>query len=237
MKLRLRYTKLGKVRFVSHRDSARLWERALRKVAFPVAYTQGFTPRPKLAFGLALPTGAESVAEYIDVDLADAVEFDPNDPHHAVSLSDALPEGIDIQLIAHRPPGSGSLQEAVVATTWELSGPGITEPTIGAAADRLLAADEIIVERERKGQRHIDDVRHLILHLDRDPSGTRLVADLANEGRALRPSELASVAFPGIDALGVHVLRTHQWIDHSGERREVLSLPARAVALDGGREA
>ncbi len=136
MRLRMRYSKLGKVRFVSHRDSARLWERAMRKVELPVAYTHGFTPRPKLAFGLALPTGAESVAEYIDVDLADAVELDPNDPQHAVSLSSALPEGMDVQLVAERSSGSGSLQESVVATTWELSGPGIDQVSIGDAAER-----------------------------------------------------------------------------------------------------
>ena len=71
MKLRLRYSKLGMVRFVSHRDGARLWERALRRVSFPVAYTEGFTPRPKLSFDMALPTEAESAAEYIDIDLAE----------------------------------------------------------------------------------------------------------------------------------------------------------------------
>ncbi len=114
---------------------------------------------------------------------------------------------------------------------------GITASTIQEAADRLLAADEVILERERKGRRHVDDVRPLIVHLGSDPAGTRLVAELANEGRALRPSELASVAFPGIDALGVHVLRTHQWMDRDGERREVLSLPADAPAPDGGRDA
>ena len=237
MRLRLRYSKLGKVRFVSHRDSGRLWERAMRKVALPVAYTRGFTPRPKLAFGLALPTGAESVAEYIDVDLADAVELDPSDPQHAVSLSAALPEGMDIQVVAERPSGGSSLQEAVSATTWQLSGPGIDHTTIGDAVDRLLAADQIIVERERKGRRHVDDVRPIILHLGIDTTGTRLVAELANHGRALRPAELVSAAFPGIDALGVHVLRTHQWIDCDGERREVLPLPADAVAPDGGRGA
>ena len=237
MKLRVRYSKLGKVRWVSHRDSARLWERAMRKVALPVAYTRGFTPRPKLSFGLALPTGAESLAEYIDIDLADDVEIDPDDPHHASSLSTALPTGLDVQVVAERPDHGGSLQDAVVATTWVLSGHGITPSTIQEAVDRLLAADEVILERERKGRRHVDDVRPLIVHLGGDPAGTCLVAELANEGRALRPAELASVAFPGIDALGVHVLRTHQWMDCDGERREVLSLPVGAPVVDGGRHA
>ena len=57
MRIRLRFRKQGKVRFTSHRDVARMWERALRRLQLPVAYTEGFSPRPKLSFGLALPTG------------------------------------------------------------------------------------------------------------------------------------------------------------------------------------
>ena len=68
MRLRLRFDKHGKVRFTSHRDVARIWERTLRRAALPVAYSEGFSPRPKLSFGLALSTGHESDAEYLDVD-------------------------------------------------------------------------------------------------------------------------------------------------------------------------
>ena len=70
MKVRTRFTKLGRVRWTSHRDVARMWERALRRGRVPVAYTAGFSPRPQLSFGLALPTGCESVAEYLDITLA-----------------------------------------------------------------------------------------------------------------------------------------------------------------------
>ena len=74
VKLRLRYAKLGKVRFTSHRDTARIWERAMRRAGVPVATSAGFTPRPRLSFGLALPTGAESVAEYLDAEVLDDVD-------------------------------------------------------------------------------------------------------------------------------------------------------------------
>ena len=67
----VRSTKLGKIRFTSHRDTARMWERALRRAELPGGDAQGFTPRPRISFGLALPTGAESVAEYVDIDLVD----------------------------------------------------------------------------------------------------------------------------------------------------------------------
>ena len=70
MKLRLRFSKTGKVRWTSHRDVARMWERAFRRTRLPLVYTAGFSPRPKISFGLALPTGHESVAEYLDVELA-----------------------------------------------------------------------------------------------------------------------------------------------------------------------
>ena len=73
-RLRLRFTKAGKIRFTSHRDVARMWERALRRSGLPVAYSQGFAPHPLLSFGLALPTGCESTAEYLDVTASDVDE-------------------------------------------------------------------------------------------------------------------------------------------------------------------
>jgi len=85
------------------------------------------------------------------------------------------------------------------------------------------------LDRERKGKRSADDVRPLILDL-RVPSENhcRLIADVATTGRGLRPSELARLAYPHVDPLDVRVLRTHQWIDHDGERRELLPCDLRA---------
>jgi radical SAM-linked protein len=227
VKLRIRSTKLGKVRFVSHRDGARLWERALRKVGLPTAHSAGFTPRPKISFGLALPTGAESIAEYVDVELSDGAAPDLDVLHH--QLSDALPDGIDVTVVAERAQADDSLQEVVTSCTWELWSDHLAPADIDAAT-ALLAAERLMIERERKGQRRIDDIRPLVLDLHPDATGQRLVAELATVGRALRPSELASLAFADVDPLDVRALRTHQWISHDGDRREVLSLPAAMAA-------
>ena len=93
----------------------------------------------------------------------------------------------------------------------------------------LLDAPSLPLDRERKGKRSADDVRPLILDL-RVLSEThgRLIADVATTGRGLRPSELARLAYPHVDPLDVRVLRTHQWIDHDGERRELLPCDLRA---------
>ena len=67
------------------------------------------------------------------------------------------------------------------------------------------------------------DVR---LYVSPDPAGDRSVVDLATVGRALRPGEFAQLAYPRVDARDVRALRTHQWLEHDGTRREVLPLPA-----------
>src|SRR2546423_9686288 len=90
--VRMRFSKLGKVRFVSHRVVASAFERAFRIEQLPLAFTQGFSPRPKVSFGLALGVGHESQAEYLDVAMAEDVEADALVP----SVSGALPEGIDL---------------------------------------------------------------------------------------------------------------------------------------------
>ena len=84
-----------------------------------------------------------------------------------------------------------------------------------------------MLERERKGKRSADDVRPMILDLRPDGSAaTDWSSDLATVGRALRPAELARLAYPHVDPLDVRALRTHQWIEHDGEAREFLPLPA-----------
>src|SRR3712207_6680866 len=149
-RVRLRFSKVGKVRFTSHRDTARCWERALRRAALPVAYTEGFSPRPKVSFGLALSTGHESLAEYLDVDLATdpaAVDVDSL----SARLDPALPAGVAVQGAAVVPPGTPSLQEAVTSCVWRLEVVDADPREVGAAVERLLDADQLVVQRERKG--------------------------------------------------------------------------------------
>lgn len=240
MRLRIRSTKLGKVRFVGHRDMARIWDRTLRCMGLPVAFTAGFTPRPRIAFGLALPMGAESLAEYVDVELDTAHPgwVDGDEPGATLDLaalpdamSAVLPQGIDVTAVATPDAPGGSLQEIVTSCTWQLWSPTITAEHLAAAVD-LLAADELLVERERKGERRTDDIRPLLLDLHTDAAAERLVAHLATTGRALRPAELSRLAFPHVDPLDVRVLRTHQWTSHDDERREVLPLPVAMAAHD-----
>lgn len=222
VKIRIRFSKLGKVRFTSHRDVARIWERALRRVQLPVARSQGFSPRPKLHFGLALSTGHESLAEYLDVDLVEGTTVDLASLPEL--LTPALPRGLTATAVGEVAPGTPSLQHAVTSSRWEIEVGGLDLSTLAARSEDLLAAPELVMTRQRKGKDVTDDVRTHLHHLEAvDRDGVPLlVAELGAQNRGLRPSEL--VALLGPEAREVRVCRTHQFTEHDGTRSEPLAV-------------
>lgn len=224
MRLRVRFQKLGKVRWISHRDIARCVERAVRRAKLPVAYSEGFTPRPRISFGLALPTGAESLAEYLDVDFgANEVDVATVGP----ALSAGLPVGIDVTATAPLQAGAMSLQEGVVACRWELGvfGEPMPQGWFAESAACLLSADELVVTRERKGEMVSDDIRPNITALSAEarPDGTPILAvELSTYPRGIRPADLGHALELPVTRLDVR--RTHQWIAPDGARTEPLLL-------------
>jgi len=234
MKVRVSYSKLGKIRFTGHRDVARIWERTLRKAEVPVAMSTGFTPRLKMAFGLALPTGAESLVELLDVTLAeDVADLDLL----VRRLDESLPVGLAVTGIRECGSSEVSLQEDVVATTWVMA---IDAPDVPGNIDRLVMAREVWVERERKGESRRDDIRSGILGLRTissetsellpplwlgESSGVLIEATLTTAGRGIRPTELVEALVPGCEPWNhlTRVLRINQLIERDGEHVDVLS--------------
>ncbi len=215
MKQRVRFSKAGKIRFLSHRDVARVWERSLRRAGVRVAYSEGFSPRPRLSFGLALSTGYESLGEYLDIDLVDAI--DPADLPAIVNP--ALPAGMVAQAAIPLPAGAESLQAAVTSSSWQLELPA--EPAVLAAAvDQVVGADELPIVVERKGTETSIDARPAILHLASE--GSVLDAELATQPRSLRPAELLRAMDPSWTV--ARALRTHQWTSVDGARCEPIPL-------------
>jgi len=226
MRLRIRFAKIGRVRWTSHRDVARMWERALRRARLPVAYTEGFSPRPKLSFGLALPTGCESQAEYLDVALREPVA-----PEEVTNtFSSLLPVGVDVVAAQVLPEGAGSLQEEVTSCRWEIDVPQLDPDSLSRVIARVLGAEVLSVTRERKGRPVTDDLRPSVLGLSSagpNGRGTLLVAELGTRPRGVRPAELAQVM--GTE-LGL-ARRTNQWIERDGSRWEPLASPAADAAV------
>lgn len=237
-RLRIRFAKLGKIRWTSHRDVARMWERAFRRVELPLAYSEGFSPRPKVSFGLALPTGHESVAEFLDVEVTNLAGVDVSTL--TSRLSAALPVGVDATAVARLEPGTPSLQEDVVSSSWRWQVvPADDRGSITAAemADRVaaaLAASQLVITRTRKGAEVTEDIRPGIEGLslveprgDDQRDGSEelwLMADLATVPRSVRPADVLCALAPGLEER--HVRRTHQWILRNGARLEPLTAEA-----------
>jgi radical SAM-linked protein len=147
----MRYAKRGRLRFTSHRDFARAFERALRRAQVPMGYSAGFSPHPKISYVGAAPTGVASEAEYVEIGLAREVGV----AALRAAVDAALPDGLDI--VEAVPAGPGSLSERMHACAWRIELPGVNAETASAAVAAFMACDELAVQRRTKdGQRTVD---------------------------------------------------------------------------------
>jgi radical SAM-linked protein len=151
-RLRLRYAKRGRLRFSSHRDFQRALERALRRAEVPMAYSAGFTPHPKVSYANAAATGVASEAEYVEIALVRVC-----DPEWVRTVLDrSLPDGLDVVEVVEATPGT-TLADRLEASVYEIRLDGVEPERAAAAAEVLLAADRVEIERlTRNGPRRFD---------------------------------------------------------------------------------
>jgi len=192
-RLRITFAKGDAIRFSSHLDTLRLWVRSLRRIAAPLAYTQGFNPRPKLQLAAALPLGHTGSEELLDVRLSRVVD--------AAALLDrlqsALPVGVTVSQIREVPLDQPALQTRVSSAAYRVSVEwDEAESLVEQRIATLLSAWESLALR--KGKRY--DLRPLIerLRLEGvDQGSVRLGMQLAAQpGRTARPEAV-------LDALGM----------------------------------
>ncbi|MCS7177969.1 MAG: TIGR03936 family radical SAM-associated protein [Anaerolineae bacterium] len=192
-RLRLVYAVSGPMRYISHLEQVRVWERAMRRVGFPLAYTGGFTPRPRLQIALPLPLGFASEAEWLDVWLEA-----PLAPGEAIRVLKAtLPNGLTVRQAEEVPVDAPSLPAQVRAADYGVVvETTVPEDEIRRRIEELLAATTL--PRERRGRPY--DLRPLVLSLRLEEAGfghTALAMRLsAQEGATGRPEEV-------LDALGL----------------------------------
>ena len=228
-RLRVQYAKRGRLRFVSHRDFARAFERALRRAEVPMAYSAGFSPHPKISYVGAAPTGAASEAEYLEIGLAR--EVDPEQLRAA--LDAALPDGLD--LVAVVPAGEGSLADRMTASHWRMELAGVDPAELAAAVAAFLDRDEVLVERLTKTGRKQVDARAAVVRLgvvheqDGLTATERAILDLVvrQVTPAVRPDDvlaaLRSVAGLALDVPPLSVRLAQGPIDSAGAIGDPLS--------------
>ena len=164
-RVRVRYAKRGRLRFTSHRDFARAFERAIRRAGVPVAFSAGFSPHPKVSYVGAAPTGVASEAEYLEVALSTVVDVE----RLREALDTALPDGLDVLECVEVRPGTGGLADRVDASAWRLELPGVAYPELAAAVEKFLAAEHVEVQRLTKDGRRLLDARAPVVSASASP--------------------------------------------------------------------
>lgn len=156
MKLLLRLEKGEKVKYISHLDMQRLFQRALRRAKLPCAYSQGFNPHMLVSFACALPVGVCSKAEYAEVVLE---RFVP--PTECMArLNEVLPDGVKI-LNACEPKDTDPTVGSVIALaeySFMLKDSGSVQDKL----DSMLKKEEILIEKKTKKGFATVNVRNMI---------------------------------------------------------------------------
>lgn len=186
-RLRIRYAKRGRLRFTSHRDFSRAFERAIFRARVPMAYSSGFNPHPRISYAGAAPTGAASEAEYLEIALAEVV-----DPAVVrAQLEEALPDGLDILDVVVSP--GGALADLLQGSRWAID-LAVDLDAASTAVATFLATEAVPVQRmTKKGLREFDcRVAVLALSAAAHGDGVRLDLVLRHSEPAVRPDDVLS---------------------------------------------
>jgi radical SAM-linked protein len=194
-KVRLRFTKKGEIRFLSHLELAHLFYRASKRADLPLIHSEGFHPMPRIVFATALPVGLESLTEIVDVELEGRIT--PLEVAERLNLT--LPQGIEILGAGEVPissPPDSLLRRSVY---WISLNHLLSKEEASAKIKRILEKGEFLIQQERKGKSRSVDVRPLIEGMEVGEKGKRIGEGhlwgvelvLRNEGRRMaKPSEI-----------------------------------------------
>ena len=185
--LRVKFNRGQEVKFISHLDLIRLWQRAFHRAMIPLAYSEGFSPRPRISLAAPLPIGVTSEAELMDIYTTKWVS-----PHFFLAaVSQQLPPGIEIQQVHQIALNQPSLQSQVRYAEYKVEVETQKEPQeIESAITSLLSAEHLPWQHQRDTGPRSYDLRALIddlwlvdCHLPYCTVGMRLRCDSSGSGR------------------------------------------------------
>lgn len=189
--VRLTYTKEGRLRALSHLETKTTIERAIRRARLPIAYSNGFSPRPRMTFGAALGVGIESRAELVDLTLVGTHDASSV----AAALEPQLPPGMSLVDVEVAP--TASLNDGTTATTYHAQLPDDVRPRVAQVLERFADSPQWQLTREQDGKQKVLDLKHYVRALRHE--GDTLHFDLLHSAKgSARPAEVVQALF-GVD--------------------------------------
>ena len=210
-RFRLKYTKGKELRFTSHLDMIRLFERALRRAEIQLAYTQGFNPRQRIAYGPPLSLGHTSEAEYLDLYLDDLSQ--ETEESLFKKLGKALPPGLQITKIKPVPTSLPALTAHIETASYQIT-------LERAISEETPLIHPLITRRTPKHGERTFDIRPMLKWIKIKENVVETMVQTNGQG-TLKPEEV--IQGLGNPSKMIQIRRTGLFVNQGGKLREPLS--------------
>jgi len=185
-RLRFVFSKVGDLRFLGHLETIKAIERACRRAGIPLAFSGGFSPKPRITFALSLPTGAEGLHEFMDLELAETISV----KEVVDRVNGNLPRGLSLIRGWKVPPESGALNGRVCHMTYRALLPDSWDG-LKQLTECFMERESIPVIRVRKGKERTLDLKDYLLSLTAHDERTIVYTlELKGEKGSARPAEV-----------------------------------------------
>ena len=232
--VRLHYHRGEEVRWISHLDFIHVFERVLRRAEWPLVYSEGFNPHPRLSFAPPLPTGHTSRAEYIDI-MAAGEEI----ARSVTDLAAQLPGGIVLQAARLLPAKPRALADAIIRAGHRVWWPTMEPPEeLEKRIPALLQQPELWVTRQKGNEpgRRLD-IRPFIHSLGWQEGTLKIISHI-DHGKTVRMEEIINLLFPDEPdrARLAAIERSNLWMAGEGDVVSPLDGPEAGLPVYGNEE-
>ncbi|MGD9644262.1 MAG: TIGR03936 family radical SAM-associated protein [Pirellulales bacterium] len=199
-RVRIWFCKAGDLRFISHRDLVRTWERIFRRADLQLSRSEGFHPKPRMSFPAALAVGIAGTQELVEVELAESRTAEAL----TAALAPTCPSGLDLLRVEVLPPGSKKAR--VVSMSFEFPVPGERLAALGPRIEALLAAESHLTRRGDDSPPV--DLRPAIAELALEGESLRMRLLVNPQGGARPRAVLEALGLDDLLETGLHLTRT-----------------------------
>lgn len=229
MKIRVKFSKYGPLRFIGHLDVMRFFQKAIRRAGIDVVYTNGFSPHQVMSFAAPLGVGLCSLGEYMDVEIASHQGMEDIKRR----LQEVCPYGIDILNVSLLPEKAGNAMASVAAATYAVAFKDESKSfaPYASCVKELLSKEEILVTKETKRSTAEVNFRPGIYECSVEDGVLVFLVDASSAGN-IRPEfvmdAFLKIAGIHVEKLELQTVRMETWMN-AGTETERRLVPLDAI--------
>ena len=174
----LKFSRIGYVKYLSQLEQIDFLRRAIKRAGLPIAYTNGFSPQVRVAFGPAISVGCESDCEYVDLYLVEKVRSD----YIHKAIAEVLPEGYELKSVKQMPLRFPAIDRLVNVAEYLIKGVSINQEQI----NKFLSQDKILISKVKKYKETLIDAKELIIDIKKIENDTIKILLRFYEGKNLK---------------------------------------------------